>query len=267
MSPEGRIYRRTESGDEAAVSADTAIPSEYRRILRLIEGDTHADVIRGYLRHYPDTLLAEWLIELEEIGFVTSRVSADTTQRLDFTVFFQRELTIATPLLLDDLGRIESQVRRAGRELYHKGAFLAPDRLAHRKPSLKSLEEITILIVEDDPDQLALADVRVSMAGYRVRIAQNAKELLRDLRKSQVPDLILLDVMLPDGDGFEILEKLRQHPTFALVPVVLLTALAGADNIRRGLTLGADGYITKPYSKNLLAETICVVLKQSLDSR
>jgi len=263
MPSEGPIYRRTESGDEAVVSVDTAIPSEYRRVLRLIEGDTHADVIRGWLRHYPDTLLAEWLDELEEIGYVTSRASADTTQRLDFTVFSQREPTVATPLLLDDLKRIESQVHRAGRELYHKGAFLAPDRLAQREASLKSLEETTVLIVEDDPDQMALADLRVSMAGYRVRSARNAKELLKDLRRSQVPDLILLDVMLPDGDGFEILAKLRQHPTFALVPVVMLTVLAGADNIRRGLTLGADGYITKPYSKNLLAETISVVLKEA----
>ncbi len=258
-----RLYRRTESGDEAAASTDVAIPSDYRRILRHIYGDTHSDVIRGCLRQYPDTLLAEWLGELEEIGYITSRVSADTTQRLDFTVFFQRELTLATPLLLDDLERIERQVHAAGRDLYHKGAFLSPDRLAHRKPLQKSSGETTVLIVEDDPDQLALADLRVSMAGYRVRVAQNTSQLLEELRGWQPPDVILLDVMLPDGDGFEILASLRRHATLALLPVVMLTVLAGTDNIRRGLALGADGYITKPYTKNLLVEIIRAVIKQS----
>ncbi|MBF6570865.1 MAG: response regulator [Candidatus Binataceae bacterium] len=263
MTLKDRMYRRTESGDEAFASIDVAIPSDYRRILGLIHEDTHSDVIRGCLRQYPDILLSEWLDELEELGYITSRLSADTTQRLDFTVFFQRELSVATPLLLDDLAHIERQVHAAGRALYHKGAFLSPDRLEHREPLHKGPEDTTVLIVEDDPDQLALADLRVTTAGYRVRVARNIAELVEELRTRQHPDVMLLDVMLPDGDGFETLASLRRHSMLALLPVIMLTVVAGTDNIRRGLALGADGYITKPYSKNLLAETIRAVLKQS----
>ena len=69
--------------------------------------------------------------------------------------------------------------------------------------------------------------------------------------------------MLPDGSGFEILAGMRRHARFALVPVIMLTALDSAEDIRRGLDLGADGYITKPYSKNQLAEVMGHVLKHN----
>ena len=114
-----------------------------------------------------------------------------------------------------------------------------------------------ILLVEDDPDQMALGRLRLTMAGYKVRSVDRAeKALSRFLREEARPDLLLLDVMLPDGNGFDILAQLRGRPNFATLPIVLLTVKAELANIRNGLALGADGYITKPYSKNQLAEVI-----------
>jgi DNA-binding response OmpR family regulator len=68
--------------------------------------------------------------------------------------------------------------------------------------------------------------------------------------------------MLPDGNGFGILACMRTDSRLSLLPVIMLTALTGAEDIRRGLDLGADGYITKPYSKDLLVDTIRQVLRQ-----
>ena len=100
------------------------------------------------------------------------------------------------------------------------------------------------------------------MAGYQVRVARSAAELLAELRKQQPPpDIVLLDVMLPDGDGFDILAKIRGHRGFATLPVVMLTAKTKAEDIRRGLALGADAYVTKPYSKSVLADAIRQVLR------
>jgi len=260
--PQDRIYRRTASGDEALASVDVAIPSDYRRILGVIEGDTHSAVIRGRLRQFPDALLTDWLTELEEIGFVSS-APADPTQDLDFSSLLQTRQKVAAGTVAEDELRVESQAQAAAMALELMGAFLSPDRLKNRSPLAKKSNEIVVLIVEDDPDQAALADLRVSMAGYEVRLARNCKELVQEIRTRARPDVVLLDVMLPDGNGFDVLTSIRQHRSLALLPVVMLTALTAPDEVRRGLSLGADGYITKPYSKKILGDTIRAVLKHA----
>jgi DNA-binding response OmpR family regulator len=74
------------------------------------------------------------------------------------------------------------------------------------------------------------------------------------------PDLLLLDIILPDGDGLDILAKIRRNPRLALLPIVMLTVKDDPADIERGLALGADGYMTKPYSKASLGDVIGVVL-------
>jgi CheY-like chemotaxis protein len=254
-------YRRTEAGDEALRSVDTAIPVDYRRILCLIEGDTHSNVIRGRLRRYRDALIDAWLKELEELGFIeTARAGAAFD--LDFEPLAAAGAAAGDLVEFpDELQQIADEARAAGEALHGRGAYLAQARLENRAPLAKAPPEIVVLLVEDDPDQAALADLRISMAGYRVRLARSRSETLHDLATQPPPDVVLLDAMLPDGDGFQILAGLRRHADFALLPVIMLTALSSAEDIRRGLDLGADGYMTKPYSKDLLADTIRQVLR------
>jgi len=257
---QGRIYFRTKAGDEALASDDVAIPSDYRRILRVIEGNTHTHVIRGRLRHFADALLEDWLAELEELGFVSS-MAKDITQELDFRSLLEAQQG-ARERRPDDSQNMNFEAAQAvARELEEKGAFLAADRLENRKPLAKEAAEICVLIVEDDPDQAALADLRVSMAGYRVRLARNCAELVSEIRTREAPDIVLLDIMLPDGNGWDVLASIRRHPRFALLPVVMLSALNEQNEVRWGLALGADGYVTKPYSKKILTDTISAVLK------
>ena len=253
-------YRRTAAGDEALRSVDTAIPVDYRRILCVVEGDTHTNVIRGRLRRYRDSLIDAWLVELEELGFIeTARTSA--AYDLDF-----QPLSESAPVgdlieFPDELQQIADEARAAGEALHGTGAYLAAERLQNREPLAKEPSQITVLLVEDDPDQAALADLRISMAGYRVRLARSRRETLAELATQAPADVVLLDAMLPDGSGFEILAGMRRHARFAMVPVILLTALDSAEDIRRGLDLGADGYMTKPYSKDVLVDTIRKVLR------
>ena len=258
-------YRRTAAGSEALFSVDTAIPVDYRRILCIVAGDTHANVVRGRLRQYSDALIADWLAELEELGFIESTGAGDAYD-LDFEPMLKDGKgggSIATLSgIPEEQRRIEGEAKAAGAALKDKGAYLAMARLENREPLAKDPSQITILLVEDDPDQAALGDLRVSMAGYRVRLARNCQEMVTDLETQPLADLVLLDVMLPDGNGFGILSCMRTDPRLSLLPVILLTALTSAEDIQRGLDVGADGYITKPYSKDLLAETIRLVLRQ-----
>jgi CheY-like chemotaxis protein len=251
----GRILRVTDAGRKAWDTQDAKVPRDYRRILGLIESEAHSDVIRGYLRRYPDKLIYEWLSELEDLGLVESAADA-ASHDLDFTSSLKLPEMIA-----EDQKRLAEDTKAAGASLSRKGVYLAADRLKNRAASTKPPAETVVLIVEDDPDQLALAELRVGMARYQVRSAGSAQGLLEALQQG-APDLLLLDVMLPDGDGFDILANLRKHPAHALLPVILLTVRSEPADIHKGLAFGADGYVTKPYSRDLLADLIRRVLRQ-----
>ena len=260
------IYYLTAAGQEAlsanAGEADFPLevnfPLEYRRLLGMIEVGGHVEVIRGRLRRFSDQLIDEWLKELEELNMVESREAGD----LDEITFSGGALPLPAPLPDEPRKRHAQTTVIGGATLLRSGSFLADERIAHLPPLAKPPAETVILLVEDDPDQMALAELRLTMAGYQVLSVDRAKALSRYLRQQGRPDLLLLDVMLPDGNGFDILAQLRSRPEFATLPVVLLTVKAELVHIRNGLALGADGYITKPYSKNQLAEVIRRVLKQ-----
>jgi CheY-like chemotaxis protein len=249
-----RIYRRTEAGNKAWDQQDPKVPAEYRRVLGIADPEAHFEVIRGYLQRLPERLLSDLLSEIEELGLLMSE-PAGAERDLDFTDNLKRPR-----LLAEDQRRLAKDTTIAGVLISEKGVYLSEARIRNLPHSAKPPASTTILIVEDDPDQLSLADMRVAMAGYRARPAASAQALLESLKREGAPDLLLLDVMLPDGDGFDILGKLRGHPNYALVPIVMLTVKADPGDILRGLSLGADGYITKPYSKAVLADTLRRVL-------
>lgn len=267
MSAKSLVYSLTAAGQEALSSKDVGdadfplevdFPSDYRRLLALIEVGGHIEVLRGRLRRFPDQLIEDWLKELEEMHLVESREAGD----LDAITFTGAALPLLPPLSDEDRKRLVKTTVIAGATLLRSGSFLSGDRIMNLKPLGKKKTDTVILLVEDDPDQAALAELRLTAAGYPVHSVDRAKALSRYLRQQARPDLLLLDVMLPDGNGFDILAQLRGRPEFSTLPIVLLTAKAELPDIRNGLALGADGYITKPYSKNQLAEVIHHVLKQ-----
>ena len=253
------VYYLTPAGKDSlwAKSGAGVLPLEYRRMLAMIEFEGHIDVIRGRLRRFPDRLIEEWLRELEELKLI----EAGLPGKPEDITFTGLPVPLLPPLADEDSKRLAKSAVVAGATLLRSGSFLADERIANLPPLAKKPAETVILLVEDDPDQMALGQLRLQMAGYRVRSVDRAKALSRFLREEARPDLLLLDVMLPDGNGFDILAQLRGRPDFATLPIVLLTVKAELANIRNGLALGADGYITKPYSKNQLAEVIGRVLK------
>jgi len=117
------------------------------------------------------------------------------------------------------------------------------------------------IILEDDPDQLALAKLRLATAGFRVVGAENVKAFYEALQNI-TPDAAFLDVNLPDGDGFEVLAGLRKDPAYAELPIIMVTVRSEPADIAKGLTLGADGYVTKPYGRNTLEQVLSGVMKR-----
>jgi two-component system, OmpR family, phosphate regulon response regulator PhoB len=255
------MYYLTTAGDDAMFgkNGQANFPLEYRRLLGLIHSQGHIEVLRGRLRRFPDRLIDEWLRELQDLRMIES-FEAPTLEDITFS-----GLRPPLPRLPEeDQQRIARASAAAGSTLLRSGSFIADERVANLPHLAKAPRDTSVLLVEDDPDQAILAELRLSLAGYRVRTTHCAKALSRTLREDERPDLLLLDVMLPDGNGFDILAHLRASPDFATLPIVLLTSKTDAADIKKGLALGADGYITKPYSKEQLAEVIGRVLKHPI---
>jgi len=119
-----------------------------------------------------------------------------------------------------------------------------------------------ILVVEDERDIAALVAYHLTKEGYRVRTADGGPEALEAAAQER-PDLIILDLMLPGLSGYDVLRELRRHPEIGDVPVVVLTARREEPDRIRGLELGADDYVTKPFSPQELVLRIGAVLRRA----
>ena len=119
-------------------------------------------------------------------------------------------------------------------------------------------ERRRILVVDDEERMVRFIRMNLEHDGYQVIEALNGKQAIDKLRDT--PDLILLDVMMPDIDGFEVLETVRQVST---TPVIMLTAKGEEDDRVKGLELGADDYITKPFSPRELVSRVKAVLRRT----
>jgi two-component system response regulator VicR len=112
-----------------------------------------------------------------------------------------------------------------------------------------------ILVVDDEQMTTDLAKTFLEKHGFEVVIASDGEEAI-ELAHEQVPDLILLDVMLPTIDGFEVCKKLKENATFKDTPILMFTAKGLSSDIERGEAVGADEYIIKPFSGKALVATI-----------
>jgi len=119
-----------------------------------------------------------------------------------------------------------------------------------------------ILVVDDEPDILELVRFNLEKAGYGVAVAATGNEALTALRRAR-PDLVILDLMLPDHSGTEVCRRMRSDPDFADIPVIMLTALSEEVDRVVGFEIGADDYVTKPFSPRELALRVKAVLRRA----
>jgi len=119
-----------------------------------------------------------------------------------------------------------------------------------------------VLIVDDDPDIVRLVRYNLSHSGYEVQSAGTGREAL-ELVQKQPPDLVVLDVMLPDVDGLEVCRTLRQQPSSRRIPILMLTARGEEIDRVVGFELGADDYVAKPFSPRELVLRVKSILRRS----
>ncbi|MHB9036344.1 MAG: response regulator [Armatimonadota bacterium] len=118
-----------------------------------------------------------------------------------------------------------------------------------------------ILVVDDEEDILKLVDYNLAKESYRVSAVTSGEKAIIEARAS-VPDLIILDLMLPGVDGLDVCRILRADPVTRVIPIIMLTAKGDEADIVTGLELGADDYITKPFSPRILLARVKAVLRR-----
>src|SRR6185436_20808457 len=130
------------------------------------------------------------------------------------------------------------------------------------RPTRKLLDpsKIRVLIVEDDDGTALVIEKALHVYGCKTLRARNRLEIANAIGATPLPHLVLLDVLLPDANGFDVLNRIRQHPTLQHIPVMMLTSLGERKDVTRGLALGANGYITKPVLPSTLLEAVEAVV-------
>jgi CheY-like chemotaxis protein len=177
---------------------------------------------------------------------------------LDFT---RMPATPPAPPTPEKVASARKEASTGSPELAKTGFYVAMAR--HSSGGLvmpRTGDRHTVFVVEDDNDLLKLVGEVLAKAGFITRFARNRQEINAEFNKPPLPDIILLDVSLPDADGFHILERIRHNEKLSKLPVIMMTGKSEVTDVARGLSLGADGYVTKPFRISALISSINTVL-------
>jgi DNA-binding response OmpR family regulator len=123
-----------------------------------------------------------------------------------------------------------------------------------------------VLIVDDEPNIVAALEYLLQRNGYEVRSAPNGEQALREV-EAFAPDLVLLDIMMPQQSGYEVCQRIRERPEWSRIRILMLSAKGREAEVSKGLSLGADLYITKPFSNAELVARIGELLGDSRTPR
>lgn len=177
---------------------------------------------------------------------------------LDFTKHFSAGYTVPEPITSEESARDIDKLGLIGVNALKDNGYFTRIVVEHRPlaPRLLNPQNIRVLIVDDDDAAGKLIELTLHSAGCKTRRARNRQEIAQALAEKPLPHLVLLDILLPDANGFDVLNRIRHHPALQKIPVMLLSALGERKDVSRGLGLGADGYITKPVLPSVLLKAV-----------
>ncbi|MEW6689209.1 MAG: response regulator transcription factor [Pseudomonadota bacterium] len=255
-SKDADVFAPTEKGNRQLKSAGTSLSATELQLLVLIDGVSSVAEIAQCVPHIPRA----------GVGVALRKLAADKlvvcTSDLDSDVTGSGFSTIAVPagffsgLSADPNPEADKGVSALTRRGYYVSIARRPAEPREAKEGWRP----TILVVDDDPDLQKLFRMYLSLEGFAIRSAVKRDEIVLGLGKQPAPDLVLLDVNLPDANGFDVLAKMRLHPVFRNMPVIMLTGEATREAVLKGLRGGANGYLTKPFQPDILTGAVKAVL-------
>lgn len=249
------VYILTFSGNKELQGSETGLSELALELLVLIDGKATVGEIRKRVKVAAGDDLVSQAFEALVRGGYADHAANQLTQSLDFIEFFSDKPAQPSESALK---QVQSEASSGVTTLQQHGYYV---RIAMRPVAQRKREgRETVLIVEDDANLSKFLRQYLELEGFAARSAGNRNEIIAELRRQPLPDLVLLDVVLPDADGFQILLKMREHPALKSVPVLMLTAKATKESVLKGLAGGANGYITKPFQPESLITAVNTVL-------
>ena len=243
-------YALTERGEAEIRGAKTTLPSLALELLIRMDGATSAAQLQAGMPGTPFATIAEMLGVLLRDKYIRYAEAC-----IDDALRFDVIHGIARPAP-DPTSRTKREAATGLKSLEHHGFYVRIARRPAGKPALPTDRQPQAVVVEDEPHLANFLKHFLAFEGFAVRVGSHRAAIVQALRAAPAPDLVLLDVVLPDTNGFEVLTAIRQHPTLSGVPVMMLTSESTRQSVIRGLACGADGYITKPFHTDILVHAI-----------
>lgn len=234
------IYSTTGQGLVELKTGAAGLPALQTRVLRLVDGKSSVAVLAAHLGEAgAGRQLEQALAELEkrELVHVFAEAALDTSGLPDI------EVVALSPM---DSVQAWAEAQRGARELAEKG-YYSPVGKLHVARHEAGAGVNRVLIVEDDDTTARVLEFLLNENDFQHVRAATAEAAHAELQRRPLPDVVLLDVMLPDADGFAILQHIRATPALRDLPVIMVTAQISDEDVLRGLKEGADGYIFKPF--------------------
>lgn len=250
------IFAPTEKGKKELTAGSTSLSAIALELMVMFDGKSPMSAIAkrvsgaqpGEIGKAVEALLKDRLVDVVKPGAVAED---------DFGSFFE----VPIGAMPDSVSaEFRDEAEKGLQSLDRAGYYIGVARQAAATKAPNNGARYAVLMIEDNAPFVTAVKMLLKLEGYEVRIATNRDEIVAALRGQPLPDAILLDVNLPGTDGFSILARIRQHPALKPVPVIMLTAQASRGDVLRGLSGGANGYITKPFEHEALMKSLRAVL-------
>jgi CheY-like chemotaxis protein len=238
-APAEDLYELTARGQEELRNGSTRASTLALELLVCFDGANTAAQLQARLEHVAPQSFDETFKLLLDAGLV-HRVLADPFEQM----------------LQAQLEQLHTGSADAGAAALRRQGYYVEIARARPPRPRAAQGPLHAVVIEDEPVLARFVKTYLQLEGIETRLAHDRAQVSATLSSLPVPDVILLDVQLPDADGFDILARLRAHEVFRQVPVIMLTGQATREAVIRGIAGGADGYVTKPFEAESLVRAV-----------
>lgn len=256
VDPNG-VYVPTESGSEQLHGGSTPLSAAALALLVLFDGKKNLTQVIEAARGLAPEMVRRTAQALAREGYIEIARPEDEI-KIDFSLLSGGQP--AAPAADQASPEVQNEADNVAQTLSLSGYYVSIARRAGERKKPSGGSTYSVLVVEDNPEIQRSLKFILTFEQFEPRFAGNREEVVAALRKLPSPDVILLDVNLPDANGFDILARIRQHPALKSIPIIMLTAMATREDVVRGIAGGANGYITKPFEREHVLHGIRSVL-------